>query len=496
MQIPSLLTLALLNSFIIVQAQNISPYWSLAGNSNTSNTSSKLGTTNAVNLRLYTRNSERMRIDTLGRIGIGTTVLSAQLQVNALSGNNPLKLLVNGSTRLLASGNGGLTVGNSTTPPSQGLYVAGNAGIGTATPVTKLEVKRTDGNYLITRFTNAATTGDRTALIDIQNGDNILWRYGVGGTGNGLGITNGEFYIERSGQGPVFSINKNGEVGIGTNNAYPYKLQIVHGSGAGLGIKNGQSGNTWEIVSAFANPGPLYLVNAGNLRGAFDANSGVYSALSDERLKTNINAMPSILDKINQLKPLTYQYKSAMAAAGKNGVEDYGFLAQEVMKVFPHLVTHHLNKDRDWDVYLLNYNGLGVLAIRAIQELSKKTGDLETLKKENAEMRGRIDKLEALVEKLANSSTTSVNITGGLEQASPNPASGITIIRYSVPERRTSARLAFTNAKGQTIKEISLTGYGRGQVSLNTTVLPSGVYTYTLWVDGRQADSKQLIIAK
>src|SRR4029078_10921913 len=51
-------------------AQNTSPYWSLAGNSN-ANSSSKLGTTNLVSLRFFTNNSQRMIIDSIGRAGIG-----------------------------------------------------------------------------------------------------------------------------------------------------------------------------------------------------------------------------------------------------------------------------------------------------------------------------------------------------------------------------------------------------------------------------------------
>src|SRR2546423_10551092 len=62
-------------------AQNTSPYWSLAGNSTASNTTSKLGTTNAVNLRLFTKNLERVRIDTLGRVAIGTTAPGFKLHV-------------------------------------------------------------------------------------------------------------------------------------------------------------------------------------------------------------------------------------------------------------------------------------------------------------------------------------------------------------------------------------------------------------------------------
>src|SRR4051794_21911265 len=54
-------------------AQNSSPYWSLAGNNNASSSSSKLGTTNTVPLRLFTNNSTRVFISgSTGNVGIGT----------------------------------------------------------------------------------------------------------------------------------------------------------------------------------------------------------------------------------------------------------------------------------------------------------------------------------------------------------------------------------------------------------------------------------------
>lgn len=68
---------------ILVNAQNTSPFWSLAGNSNATN-SSKLGTTNAIYLGLFTNNLERMRISTSGNVGIGTTNPLTKLHVNGL----------------------------------------------------------------------------------------------------------------------------------------------------------------------------------------------------------------------------------------------------------------------------------------------------------------------------------------------------------------------------------------------------------------------------
>ena len=81
--------------------QNASPYWSLAGNSNAS-TSAKLGTTNAIPLRMLTKNTERLRIDTLDRVGIGTTA--------------PLQKLHVGGTGLIT---GNLGIGAATTPTSR-----------------------------------------------------------------------------------------------------------------------------------------------------------------------------------------------------------------------------------------------------------------------------------------------------------------------------------------------------------------------------------------
>ena len=66
------------------RAQNTSPYWSLAGNSNATS-ASKLGTTNLIDLKLFTNNAERMRINTVGSVGIGTTAISSSAKLDISS---------------------------------------------------------------------------------------------------------------------------------------------------------------------------------------------------------------------------------------------------------------------------------------------------------------------------------------------------------------------------------------------------------------------------
>src|SRR5690349_11799165 len=75
-------------------AQNTAPYWSLAGNSNGTVTT-KLGTTNAVNLGIFTNNTERLRIlSTNGNVGIGTSTPSERLRINGPIGINPMRVQV------------------------------------------------------------------------------------------------------------------------------------------------------------------------------------------------------------------------------------------------------------------------------------------------------------------------------------------------------------------------------------------------------------------
>lgn len=136
------------------QAQNTSPYWSLAGNSNTS-TASKLGTTNGVSLRFYTNNAQRMLIGfSSGNVSIGSTSLNARLTVNAASGSDILLGQANGTTKFYAASNGGFTVGASATPPANGLHVSGNTGFGTNVPENKVHIVKGSAGS-VTGYANA-----------------------------------------------------------------------------------------------------------------------------------------------------------------------------------------------------------------------------------------------------------------------------------------------------------------------------------------------------
>ena len=309
-------------------------------------------------------------------------------------------------------------------------------------------------------------------------GNNLTGNRGIGSNNNfALGFrTNG---IERA------RITADGLFGINTSTFNePYRLKVSH-TDFGLDIENHASSDDWELFTA-SPPGNLQLYFNTNFRGSFDLTTGVYSAISDERLKKNIKPMSTMLEKIDQLKPSIYQFKNGDAK------EYSGFIAQDVMKVFPNLVTHHVVKERNLDVYTLDYSGFGVIAIKGIQELQqtiqKQEQTITTLQEQIAE-------LKAAVSAISNNLSTSARDFRGisLQQNQPNPFSQNTIIRYTIPQG-SDAQIKIYDVSGNIVKSVKAAD--NGQVQISAFDLKPGSYIYNLIVNGAIAASKKMVILK
>jgi hypothetical protein len=97
------------------------------------------------------------------------------------------------------------------------------------------------------------------------------------------------------------------------------------------------------------------------------------STISDERLKDNIEVVDGALDKVKQLKGVTFNRK-------QDGQKSAGVIAQDVEKVLPEAVKHKalpLQTGDDELFKTVQYDALHALLIESIKELSARVEELE-----------------------------------------------------------------------------------------------------------------------
>lgn len=417
------IVLLLLTNFLI--AQNTSPYWSLAGNNNATATS-KLGTTNAINLSLYTNNLERVRIlSSNGYVGLGTIAPAARLDVFSTD-KMTAKFNSNNSSMFL-----GLYKQNSLKG-----YVGSTVNFNNDVDFGTTQ-NNTLGKVHLTTKTISRMTVDTNGNVGIN-----------------IQVPLVKFVVKQTEQNRAIQVQHQSRadfwnVGIGTNTLF-YRFEY-----------NG-----------------TFRSNISNVDGA-------YLVTSDMRLKEDIKPLDNALEKLVNLHPSTYYYKDSRSYASKRSI---GFMAQEVEKEFPDLVI-----ESDEGLKTINYTGLTVVAIKSLQEqqekiatLTQKVEKLDALEKELAD-------LKQLVLSLRNNGAA---MSGYLEQNSPNPVNTSSVISYFVPASTKNARLILTDTEGKQLKQINLSNFGKGQITLNRSGLVAGTYTYSLYVDGKLTDSKRLVIAK
>jgi hypothetical protein len=145
---------------------------------------------------------------------------------------------------------------------------------------------------------------------------------------------------------------------------------------------NTQLGHFIESTQNFTTTNELIFYNYNVLNNTYTALSkiaanGSYIQLSDRAVKENIRPLASALSLVNKMNPVSYN------DINNTAVERTGFIAQEVEVLFPSLVEKVVSKNGN--TYKgINYAGLSVVAIKAIQEQQQ---EIESLKKEIKELK-------------------------------------------------------------------------------------------------------------
>ena len=315
-----------------------------------------------------TNNAERMRIVASGNVGIGTNNPQSVLEVAGQMSASPMYIKSGGSTSTMFYDSAMLFT-QSGTGERMRIDSSGNVGIGTSSPAFKLDVKGTVGNTASVQSTNATSTTPfiNPILRIASNGsgadttlnftDSVAFNSYIGmGSGALYFATNGTTERMRITSGGALIIG--GSVGAGGNlevrDSYIRSFGGVSSQNVGYVASDG-AGNEWHFGRSNVN-GYYYVVRQTGTGMYMDTNSWV--ATSDIRVKENITPLEDSLSKIISLNPVRFTFK-------KDGMADVGFIAQEMFEHIPEAVD---KPDDENEMMGISKEKIIPFLVKAIQE--------------------------------------------------------------------------------------------------------------------------------
>lgn len=184
-------------------------------------------------------------------------------------------------------------------------------------------------------------------------------------------------------------VASNGNVGI--NNTSPsYKLDV-----AGNMRITAYSNSVFFTGSYFA-PDHMDYVDLGSFSN-FWYNLYAQTAyfyyepyiMSDIKIKTDIKEVPTIKDKVNLLRPITYKLNPELPENTPQEIQEditnkvqYGFIAQEVQEIFPEVIA-----EGEDGLLSIQYAGLIPVLVKAFKE---QQAEIDALYKKIEELESKI----------------------------------------------------------------------------------------------------------
>jgi len=143
---------------------------------------------------------------------------------------------------------------------------------------------------------------------------------------------------------------------------------------------------------------------------------GAWTVFSDARLKKNIEPLTGALNRLLELRAVTFEYKDPQSIHELPGVQ-IGMIAQEVEKIFPDWVDTAPN-----GMKRLSIHGFEALTVQSLRELrAEKDAKISDLEKSNAEMQKQLAAQKELNSQMAARFEALEKTVGHLADQSPVP---------------------------------------------------------------------------
>jgi hypothetical protein len=301
-------------------------------------------------------------IDTSQNVGIGTISPVTKLQVNgsiAIPSSQNLSwggAYGAGIPTLTADGTNGFQFypNGSTSGEKIRIDTSGNVGIGTTSPTTKFVVSNAGAagfevdptaisGATYSLFINRSTSA---WIDDIRRASTYQWRDSAG---------NEKARIDSSGNLML------GKTGTSLN-----VVGIVNNPTGNITISNSASTTSADGIDIYSTGASAYRFYVA-MNGTIYATSTTITAISDQRLKENIRDLDDGLDVVMALKPRKFDWKEGK---GKDIKGDRGWIAQEFEQVFPDMIDTWKDKAPEGEEpYKSVRADLIPVLVKAIQEM-------------------------------------------------------------------------------------------------------------------------------
>ena len=391
----------------------------------------------------------------------------------------------------------------------------GKVGIGTTTPkYSLLDIGKTGTSGGLTIYNSALTNPLLFKLY--SNGDYGYLNFG-GVSSKGI------------------TINKDGGIGLGADpsiglNTPDYINVYTYGGKAALMAYAKYSHDYGDIIRVYSwrDTDMAYVVrdvrNGGGPLTFYVAGDGtVYSkgsllTASDESYKENITSINNSLNKIKQIRGVTYKLKEQVeeTAPTANTLQSdvssrdtlssqfpvpveivnkikaekkrkkAGFIAQELEEIFPEAVYTLPNGKK-----AIAYSEIIPLLVEAIKEQQNEIDELKQAK--SIQARSTISDAD---EQSDVNSLLDEKLKAKLYSNIPNPFKEQTTISFFIPEASSRASIHIYNLQGKQIKQLNIESRGNGSVTINGYELTPGMYMYSLIVDGQEVGTKKMILTE